>query len=297
MSDPRLTAAVSEAGGMGVLASAGLSPAELTEAIQATKALTDKIFSVNIPLVLPGVDRIVERVIESQVRCVTFGGGNPGKYIPGFKEAGCLVIPVVPSVALARRMERAGADAVIAEGHEAGGHVGDTTTLCLVPQVVDAVKVPVIAAGGIGDGRGLAAALALGAEGVQVGTGFVVAEESPAHERFKEAVIKARDRATAVTAKSVGAPVRAIANRLTREYQKLESLGASREELERLGLGRLRKAVEEGDVEDGSVMVGQVAGLIDRRRSVAAIIRDMVSEAEAVIESLGRHVPSTTKRT
>jgi enoyl-[acyl-carrier protein] reductase II len=292
VSEPCLTAAVSNAGGMGVLASAGLSPAELTKAIHATRALTDKIFSLNIALVLPGVDRIIEMVIEERIQCVTFGGGNPGKYIHRLKEAGCLVIPVVPSVALARRMERAGADALIAEGHEAAGHVGDTTTFCLVPQVVDAVRIPVIAAGGIADGRGLVAALALGAEGVQMGTGFAVAEESRAHERFKEAVLKAKDRATAITARSAGVPVRALANRLTREYQKLESLGATREELERLGLGRLRKAVEEGDVEDGSVMVGQIAGLVDRRRPVAAIIGDMVGEAETIIKGLSLNVPT-----
>lgn len=290
-SDPVLAAAVSNAGGLGIVPSVGLSPAELRDAIQDTRSLTDKIFGVNIALVLPGIDKLVDIVIEERVRCITFGGGNPGKYISRLKDTGCLVLPVVPSVALARRLERSGADVIIAEGHEAGGHVGETTTLCLVPQVVDAVSVPVIAAGGIGDGRGLAAALALGAEGVQLGTSLVVADECRAHERFKEAVIKAHDRATAVTAKSVGAPVRALANRLTREYRRLESQGATREELEHLGLGKLQKAVMEGDVEDGSVMVGQIAGLIQQRRPAAAIIEEMVTEAEAIFRRLGRRIP------
>jgi enoyl-[acyl-carrier protein] reductase II len=297
VSDPALTAAVSNAGGLGVLASAGLSPTELREAIRATRALTETVFGVNIALVLPGIDNLVDLVIKERIRCVTFGGGNPGKYIPRLKDAGCLVVPVVPSVALARRLERAGADALIAEGHEAGGHVGKTTTLCLVPQVVDAVQVPVIAAGGIGDGRGLAAALALGAEGVQLGTILVVADECSVHERFKEAIIKAHDRATALTAQSVGAPVRALANRLTREYYRLESQGATREELERLGLGKLRRAVIEGDVEEGSVMVGQIAGLIRKRRPVATIFEEMLSEAETIIHRLGRRIPPNAERT
>lgn len=287
VSAPILTAAVSNAGGLGVLASAGLSPEELRDSIRKTRAITEKPFGVNIALVLPGVDNLIEVVVKERVCCVTFGGGNPGKYISRLKKAGSLVLPVVPSVALARRLERAGADAIIAEGHEAGGHVGDTTTLCLIPQVADAVKVPVVAAGGIGDGRGLAAALALGAEGVQLGTCLVVAEESQVHERFKEAIIKAGDRATALTAQSVGAPVRALVNRLTKEYHRLESQGATREELERLGLGKLKKAVTEGDVEDGSVMVGQIAGLIKRRRPVAVILEEMVQEAETIIQGLG----------
>lgn len=295
--DPLLAAAVSNAGALGILASTGLSPAELREQIQATKALTDNPFGVNLTLVFPGIEKLIEVVVEERVRCVSLGGGNPGKYVSGLKEAGCLVMPVVASVALARRLERSGADAIIAEGHEAGGHVGDTTTLCLVPQVVDAVQVPVIAAGGIADGRGLAAVLALGAEGIQAGTAFVVADECRVHERFKEAVLKANDRATAVSARSAGAPVRALANRLTKEYLRLEERGASREDLERLGLGRLRQAVIEGDVESGSVMVGQVAGMISRRRPAAAIVEAMMAEAEETIGVLGRLILQPDKRT
>ncbi len=297
VSEPHLTAAVSSAGALGILASAGLTAEELRQAIRATRRLTDKPFGVNLALVLPGLDKLLEVVIEERVRFVTFGGGNPSKWLPRLKEAGCRVLPVVPSVALARRLERAGAEAIIAEGHEAGGHVGETTTLCLVPQVVDAVAVPVIAAGGIGDARGLAAALALGAEGVQVGTALVVADECRVHERFKEAVIRAHDRATAVTAQSVGAPVRALANRLTRKYHRLESQGATREELERLGLGKLKEAVVEGDVEEGSVMIGQIAGLVSRRRPVADILEEMVREAEAILRSLAQSVSTRPKRT
>ena len=296
VSDPRLTAAVSNAGGLGVLAGSTMSPQELREEIRATRALTDETFGVNFALVIPGIENNIEVAAKERVQCVTFGGGNPGKYIPGLKAAGCIVIPVVPSVALARRVERAGADAVVAEGHEAGGHIGQTTTLCLVPQVADAVEVPVIAAGGIADGRGLAAALALGAEGVQLGTCLVVADECRAHERFKEAVIKAKDRDTAVTARSVKAPVRALSNRLTREYERLEARGATRDELERLGVGKLREAVIEGDVEGGSVMVGQIAGLVDRRRPVAEIIGEMVSEAEAILKRLSRLTPQPAYR-
>ena len=236
----------------------------------------------------PFLEQVIDVILEEGVSIVTCGGGNPGIFIPRLKEAGMKVMPVVSSVALARRLERSGADAVVAEGVESGGHVGETTTMALVPQVVDAVNIPVVAAGGIGDGRGLAAALSLGAQGVQLGTRFVCAEECIAHPNFKQRLIEARDRATVVTGYSTGHPVRCLENRMTRQFLALERDGASVEELERFGEGKLQLAALDGDVENGSVMAGQICGLIREIKPAAAIIREIVDEAERVIAGINR---------
>ncbi|MDI3546484.1 MAG: enoyl-[acyl-carrier protein] reductase [Halanaerobiales bacterium] len=282
-----LAAAVSKAGGLGIIG-AGNAPADIVrDEIAKVKAATDRPFGVNIMLLSPFVDEIVELVIEERVPVVTTGAGNPGKYIDRFKEIGTKVIPVVPSVALAKRMERMGADALIAEGNEAGGHIGELTTMALIPQIVDTVEIPVIAAGGIADGRGLVAALALGAKGVQLGTRFVCSKECTAHPNYKEAIIKARDRDAVVTGRSTGHPVRNLKNSLTRQMDNLERKGASREEIEELGAGKLRLAVQEGDIDRGSVMAGQIAGMINDIKPVQEIIDTIIKEAEEVIKVLG----------
>lgn len=251
-----LAAAVSNAGGLGLIGAAS-APAEwVREQIQKAKELTDKPFGVNIMLMSPYADEVAQIVAEERVKVVTTGAGNPEKYMKMWKEAGVKVIPVVASVALAKRMERSGADALVAEGCEAGGHIGESTTMVLVPQVVDAVSIPVIAAGGIADGRGIAAAFMLGAKGVQMGTHFVVTEESQVHDNYKERIIKARDIDSRVTGRTTGHPVRALRNEMTKQYIELENKGAGFEELEKLTLGGLRKAVIEGDVVHGSVMAG-----------------------------------------
>jgi len=237
-------------------------------------------------LMTPFLEEVIRVVLEEGVSIVTTGGGNPGVYIPTFKEAGIKVVPVVSSVALAKRLERAGADALIAEGLESGGHIGETATMALVPQVVDGVTIPVVAAGGIGDGRGLAAALCLGAQGVQLGTRFVCAEECVAHPNFKRKVLEARDRSTVVTGYATGHPVRCIENRLTRQFQAVERGGASVEELELLGQGKLELAALEGDTEEGSVMAGQIAGLIGEIKPAAVIIKEIVDQAESIIARL-----------
>lgn len=279
-----LAAAVSEAGGLGIIGAGGAPASFVKEQIQKVKEITKKPFGVNIMLMNPEADQIAQIVIEEGVKVVTTGAGNPGKYMAAWKEAGIKVIPVVASVGLAKMMERAGADAVVAEGTESGGHIGDSTTMTLVPQVVDAVSIPVIAAGGIADGRGFAAAMMLGAQAVQMGTRFVVAKESIVHENYKQKIISAKDIDTAVTGRSTGHPVRCIRNKTTREYLKLEKEGATLDELERLTLGGLRKAVVEGDVVDGSIMAGQIAGLVKKEQTCAEMIQEIMSQAEALLK-------------
>jgi len=278
-----LVSAVSNAGGLGIIGAGGMSPEELDRQIQLVRKATDRPFGVNLMLMDPKVPELVEVVLSAQVPMVTTGAGNPAKYMDSLKGAGVKVFPVVPAVALARRMERLGADGVIAEGTESGGHVGTETTMALVPQVVDAVKVPVVAAGGIADGRGMAAALALGAEGVQLGTRFLASVEAPVHEKYKQAVLKASDRATIVTGRTLGRPVRCLLNRLTRTLAKYEAEGRPPEEFESLAVGGLRRAVYEGDLEGGSLMAGQVAGLIHEIKPVAEIIEEMVREAAEIL--------------
>lgn len=281
-------ACVSQCGGLGIIATGSLSAEQTRIEIQKCKQLTNQPFGVNIMLMNPYASEIVDVIIEEGVPVVTTGAGNPGAYMAKFKEAGIKVFPVVPSVGLAKRMERAGADALIVEGGESGGHVGEMTTMALVPQVVDAVNIPVIAAGGIADGRGMIAAFALGACGVQVGTCLLVADECPIHENYKEAVIKAKDIDTVVTGKSVNTPVRSLKNQMTREYLKLEGHIESREELEKLTLGGLRKAVHDGDVKTGSVMMGQIAGMIQEKKPMQQILNEMMESTEAVYQSLSK---------
>lgn len=277
-----LAAAVSEAGGLGLIGAAS-APAEwVREQIREAKKLTKKPFGVNIMLMSPYADDVAKVIVEEGVPIVTTGAGTPEKYMPMWKDAGVKVIPVVASVAQAIRMERSGASAVVAEGCEAGGHIGETTTMVLVPQIVDAVSVPVIAAGGIADGRGVAAAFMLGAKGVQLGTHFVVTEESQVHENYKDRIIKAKDIDTKVTGRSTGHPVRALRNQMTREYLKKEAAGAPFEELELMTLGGLRKAVVDGDVNTGSVMAGQSAGLVKEKMTCAQLIQKLMTEADAL---------------
>jgi len=281
-----LVSAVSNAGGLGVIGS-GDAPTEWLKAqIRQTRERTDKPFAVNIMMMSPFLKDNLELVLAEKAGIVTFGGGNPGSYVPSLKEAGFKVVPVVSSVALARRLERLGADAIIAEGVESGGHIGETTTMALVPQVVNSVQVPVIAAGGIADGRGLVAALALGAQGVQMGTRFICSEECIAHPKFKEQIIEAHDRATVVTGQSTGHPVRCLENKLTHRFAVLERAGASKAELEELGRGKLSLGVIQGNIEEGSLMAGQIAGLIKEVKPVKAIIQDIIAEAEGVIDTL-----------
>ena len=278
-----LAAAVSNAGGLGIIGAGG-APAEFVrEQIIKTKELTDKPFGVNIMLMNPEADAIAQVVVDEGVKVVTTGAGNPAKYMEMWKAAGIKVIPVVASVAMAKLMERGGADAVVAEGMESGGHIGAATTMTLVPQVVDAVKIPVIAAGGIGDGRGMAAAFMLGAEAVQIGTRFVVANECVVHENYKAMLIKAKDIDSTVTGMSTGHPVRSIRNKMTKEYLKLENEGADFMELEKLTLGSLRKAVVEGDVVNGTVMAGQIAGLIKKEQSCKEIITELMDETKKLL--------------
>jgi enoyl-[acyl-carrier protein] reductase II len=285
VAESHLAAAVSAAGGFGILGSA-TAPADVVRNwIKEIKETTDKPFGVNIMLMSPYAEEVAHLAAEEKVAAVTTGAGNPGKFVKLWKDAGVKVMPVVASVAMAKLMERAGADAIIAEGCEAGGHIGEITTMALLPQVVDAVSVPVIGAGGVGDGRGVAAAFMLGAEGVQIGTRFVVADESIVHDNYKERIIGCKDIDSAVTGRSTGHPVRSIRNRLTKEYAQLEASGASAEEIEQFAAGALRKAVVEGDVVYGSVMAGQIAGLIKKRQSCKEIITELMAEAELLFKN------------
>lgn len=284
VAESHLAAAVSEAGGFGLIGAANAPADVVRNYIREAKELTDRPFGVNIMLLSPFADDIAQVAVEEGVAAVTTGAGNPEKYMAQWKEAGIKVIPVVASVALAKRMERCGADAVVAEGTESGGHIGQATTMTLVPQVVDAVSIPVIAAGGIADGRGFAAAMMLGAEAVQMGTRFCVSNECVIHEKYKERILKAKDIDSEVTGRSHGHPVRGLRNKMTREYLKLEASGASFEELEKLTLGGLRKAVVEGDTDNGSVLAGQIAGMVNRRQSCREIIDEIMDQAETLLK-------------
>ncbi len=285
VADYHIAAAVSNAGGLGIIGVGGADEVWLKDQIAKIRELTDKPFGVNLMLMNPRAEQIAQVIAEEKVKVVTTGAGSAGKYIPMWKEAGCIVIPVVAGVALAKKMERDGADAVIAEGTESGGHVGEATTMALVPQVVDAVNIPVIAAGGIADGRGVAAAFMLGAEGVQCGTVFCASEEVNIHQNYKDMILKAKDSSTRVTGRSAGAPVRQIRNQLTNEFIKLEEAHASFEEIEGLGVGALRKAVVEGDVKNGTFMAGQIAGMVNEIRPAKDIIESMFAQAD---ELMGR---------
>lgn len=281
-----LAQAVSNTGGLGVIA-AGAAPVEVVrDEIKKLKENTDKPFGVNIMLMSPFAEDIVELVCEEKVPVVTTGAGNPGKYMDKFKSSGIKVIPIVPSVALAKRLERQGADALIVEGTEAGGHIGELTTMSLVPQVVDAIDIPVIAAGGIADGRGFLAALSLGAEGIQMGTRFVCSTECIVHDNYKNKIVKAKDRDAIVTGRSTGYPVRVIKNRFSKEYVKLEKEEVPFEELEELGAGRLRLAVREGDTDNGSLMAGQISGMIKDIKSCEEIINNIIKDAEKELNKL-----------
>lgn len=282
IADASLAVGVSEAGGLGIIS--GVGPTEVVRAqIRKAKELTDKPFGVNVMLIQDNADEIAHLVCDEKVPVVTTGAGSPGKYIEMWKSHGIKVIPVVPSVAIAKRMEKFGADAVIAEGMESGGHIGQTTTMSLVPQVVDAVNIPVIAAGGIGDGRGIAASFMLGAVGVQMGTRFLVSNECNVHKNYKEKVLKAKDIETEVTGTSTSHPVRVLRNKLTREYIKIEKSNSNSEKLESLTRGALRKAVIEGDTENGSVMAGQIAGLVKKEQSCKEIIEELMTEFDKCI--------------
>ena len=283
VAESHLAAAVSAAGGLGLIGGANAPAEVIRNYIREVKAATDKPFGVNVMLMSPYADEVAKVVVEEGVKVVTTGAGNPEKYMEMWKAAGVKVIPVVASVALAKRMERYGADAVVAEGTESGGHIGEATTMTLVPQVVDAVSIPVIAAGGIGDGRGIAAAFMLGAEAVQMGTRFLVAKECIVHQNYKDRVLKAKDIDSTVTGRSHGHPVRCLRNQMTREYVKLENEGKSFEELEYLTLGTLRKAVQEGDVAHGTVMAGQIAGMVSKEQTCKEMIDEMMAQAEALL--------------
>lgn len=271
-------AASSNAGALGLIGSGGMTAEMLKDAIKEAKSLTDKPFGVNLMLMNPEADKQAQLVIDEGIKVVTTGAGNPGKYMKAWKEAGIIVIPVVPSVALAKRMERAGADAVIAEGTESGGHVGELTTMALLPQVKAVVNIPVIGAGGIASGKQALAALALGADGFQVGTMLLAAKEAPIHENYRQEVLKAKDTGTTVTGRIAGTPVRIIKNKMAKEYIKREKEGASMMELEKFTLGGLRRAVVEGDVDTGSLMAGQVAGMINKEDTLANIIENLFKE-------------------
>ena len=276
VAESHLAAAVSAAGGLGLIGGANAPAEVIRNYIREVKAVTDKPFGVNVMLMSPYADEVAKVIVEEGVKVVTTGAGNPEKYMEMWKAAGIKVIPVVASVALAKRMERYGADAVVAEGTESGGHIGEATTMTLVPQVVDAVSIPVIAAGGIGDGRGIA-------EAVQMGTRFLVAKECTVHQNYKDRVLKAKDIDSTVTGRTHGHPVRCLRNQMTREYVKLENEGKSFEELESLTLGTLRKAVQEGDVAHGTVMAGQIAGMVSKEQTCKEMIEEMMAQAEALL--------------
>ncbi|HBC97342.1 MAG TPA: enoyl-[acyl-carrier-protein] reductase FabK [Clostridium sp.] len=285
IADSSLAAAVSNAGGLGTIT--GNAPLSwVRNEIRKTKKLTDKPFAVNIMLLSESAEEVAKMVCEENVKVVTTGAGSPGKYIDMWKKNNIKVVPVVASVALAKRMEREGVDAVVAEGCESGGHIGELTTMALVPQVVDAVNIPVVAAGGIGDGRGMAAAFMLGAQGIQMGTKFLVAKECTVHRRYKDKILKAKDIDTQVTARATGHPVRVIRNKLVRKFQLLEKEGASMEQYEKLGKGALSRAAQEGDVDNGSIMAGQIAGLVTKEQSCSEIIEETLKQAANDIENI-----------
>jgi len=281
-------AACSNAGALGMIATGGWDGDRLRREIRRAKELTDKPFGVNLMLMSPYADDIAQIILDEGVKVVTTGAGNPGKYIPAWKAAGIKVLPVVAASILAKRLERLGVDAIIAEGTESGGHVGEMTTMALVPQVIDAVSVPVVAAGGIADGRQAAAAFALGACGIQVGTCLLASKECPIHENYKQAILKAKDSDTVVTGRSIGGPVRVLKNKMSREYLALEKRGATLEELEKVTLGGLRRAVLEGDMEMGSVMSGQVAGMLHEIRPVREIFESLYSGGKSVLEAAAK---------
>ncbi len=281
-----LAAAVSNAGGLGIIGAGHMPTDILRDEIHRAKELTDKPFGVNLMLLTPHIDEIVAMVIDERVAVVTTGAGNPGRYMPELKAAGIKVLPIAPSVALAKRMESIGADAIIGEGMEAGGHIGELTTMVLIPQLVDAVSIPVVAAGGIADGRGVVAAFALGAEGVQVGTRFMCAEECTIHPDVKAEVVNAKDRDTVVTGRSTGHPVRVLKNKLARQIMALDRDNKP-EEIESLGAGKLALAMREGDVAMGSVMVGQACALVSKIQPAAEIVSEMMDEAEAAMRTMG----------
>ncbi len=285
-----LVSAVSNAGGLGIIGAGAAEADWVREQIHLTRQKTDKPFGVNILLISPFAEQVIEVVLEERVAVVTTGAGNPGSYIPKFKEVGIKVMPVVASVALARRLERYGADVFVAEGMESGGEIGQITTMPLVPQVVDSVKVPVVAAGGIADGRGLVAALALGAQGVQMGTRFVTSEECIAHPAYKQAVLDASDRSTVISGQSTGYPMRALENKLIHEFWEKEKAGVSIEELMELGVGKVRLGLIQGDLDNGTLLAGQISGMIREIKPVKVIIEGMVAEAEAIIGQLKNSV-------
>lgn len=290
IADASLASAVSNAGGLGIIA-AGNAPAEIVRReIRKAKSLTDKPFGVNIMLLSPYAEEIANVVCEEKVAVVTTGAGNPGKYMDMWKESGIKVIPVVPSVALAKRMERSGADAVIAEGHESGGHIGELTTMALVPQVVDAVSIPVVAAGGIADGRGLLAALSLGAVGVQMGTRFLVAKECNVHQNYKNKVLSAKDIDSVITGLSTGHPVRSIRNKFTRELLTIEKQGLDLEVFEQKAAGSLKRAAIDGDIDFGSIMAGQISGLVKKEQTCKEIIEEIIEEATNIFKGLSQVV-------
>lgn len=284
-----LAAAVSNAGGLGIIGSGHAPATVVAKEIATAKALTDKPFGVNVMLLSPHVEEVVQVILQAHVAVVTTGAGNPARYIAAFKAAGIKVVPVVPSVGLARIMARIGVDAVVAEGMESGGHIGSMTTMTLVPQVVDAVDIPVIAAGGIGDGRGVAAALMLGAAGVQMGTRFLAAKECHIHEKYKNAVLKAKDIDTLVTGAYIGHPARVLKNKMSRQFLVAEKAAALQDDpdfaaVEELGNGSLRRAVETGDEVTGSYMAGQIAGLIKTETSCATILQETAAQAQACLQ-------------
>ena len=278
-----LAAAVSNGGGLGLIAAGGAPADVVRDQIRKCRELTDKPFGVNVMLMSPFAEEVMQVVIEEKPAVVATGAGNPGKYMDALKEAGIKILPVIASVAMAQKVAKQGADAVIAEGTEAGGHIGEITTMCLTPQIVDAVDIPVVCAGGIADVRGAVAAFALGADGVQVGTRFICSDECIAHENYKQAVLKAKDRDAVVTGRSTGAPVRALKNKLTKEYQRLESENATAEEIEQLGVGGLRRAFEEGDVQMGSLMAGQSAAMVKEIMPCADIIKSYFEDVDSVL--------------
>jgi enoyl-[acyl-carrier protein] reductase II len=281
-----LVAAVSNAGGLGIIGCGYYQAEWVRQQIRLTKQKTTLPFGINVPLTSPYVKDVIEVILQEGVSIITTGTASPGPFMTRFKQAGMKVMPVIGSVSAAIHMAEAGADAVVAEGMESGGHIGEVTTIALVPQVVDAVRIPVVAAGGLADGRGLAAALALGAQGIQMGTRFVASTECVAHTRYKQKILEADDRATTVTGQSTGLPLRALKNSLTEQYHALEQAGVSKEELEAFGQGRMHLGLIEGDTDEGSLLAGQIAGMIKDIKSVKAIIEDTVAEAERIITAL-----------